>query len=87
MDKYKQRVLNAKIGNAREACAGGNVQEKPFLICLLVDAYAYAINNDADLDTQNIIRNALVKANDIEQYKDRLPIDNTLCDLLNTMET
>jgi len=84
MEKYQKRVLYSMIWKARENCAGSNVSETEIVIKNILDAKDYAEQFKAG----DIIIGKLMKALEIMrtviQYKDRLPADNILCEILNT---
>jgi len=83
MTEYKNRVLYAMIWKAREHCAGSEVREQVQVIKEIFDAKTYA----EEMKVGDIIIGKLMKALEImrnaNNYIDRLPADDILCDILN----
>jgi hypothetical protein len=84
MLEYHKRVLYSMVWKAREHCAGSDVAEAGIVLKELLDTKSYAERNEAG----DIIIGKLLKAIEImrtaTQYKDRLPADDLLCEILNT---
>ena len=83
MQAYKKRVLYAKIWKAREHCAGSDVRDHETVEKEILDAKDYAEQFKAG----DIIIGKLMKALEImrtaNNYYQRLPADDILCDILN----
>jgi hypothetical protein len=83
MNEYQKRVLYSMIWKARENCAGSSLAETGIVLKNILDAKAYAEQNQAG----NTIIGKLMKALEImrtaNSFYDRLPADNILCEILN----
>ena len=76
-------ILYRKVSMARESCAGCCPKNKRTVARLITEAKETAAEFCASASIMNKLDSALAAMKKAKTYKDRLPIDNLLCELLN----
>lgn len=81
--RRSERVLYSKVQKARESCAGDSVKGKGEVMKLITDALNFAIEWGVEQAVLDKLAVAYSGMSTVSEYKDRLPVDQILCSLLN----
>jgi hypothetical protein len=85
MDIVEERIFYGKVSKARESIAGSNIQKEHVTIEYIQDAINYGTKISIPEEYMTKITQALGIMKNAKEYGDRLPADNLLCEILNTM--
>lgn len=84
MSVYTMENLYRAVSDARESCAGSDVQDIPYALAKVQYAIDFAYNAHARESTINKLIEVKRILTEAQIYADRLPADQILSDILNT---